>query len=517
METPVSDWRRVYTLRDFSGALFRQAHVAIGCFLVLVAGVVALILMIPDRYQSELRILVKHDRADSLITSSQGSERATPPDVTEQELNSEVELLQGPDLLEQVARDTRLAERSPQASWHPVLVRAARATGLADRWPLVTPPVAPEETLSRAVTRLRDGLQVAPIRRTWMISVTYASPDPRLSTEVLETLTRLYLEKHLAVRRPPGTRQFFVDQAAQAAEELRAVQAQVRVFSEEHGTVSAADEKDAVLGKLTEFESLKRQTEAALAEAAGRLTALEVERARTPARHTASITTGDATGFTQEMQSKLAALQLRRTELLQKFTPEYRLVADLDQQIDQTRSALAEARRSQLKQETTAENPTMRWLENEIARVRTEHAALWARTKALTATSARYRAEAQSLDAEDIQQAELLRQVKAAEDKYVLYQRKQEEARISDALDRTRIANVAVVQAPEVPFEPLPRHPVMWMAIGLLVAMVLSVGIAVMKDVVSSSVRIRTPDELQTTLDDVPVLAWVPAEARRWR
>ena len=37
--------------------------------------------------------------------------------------------------------------------------------------------------------------------------------------------------------------------------------------------------------------------------------------------------------------------------------------------------------------------------------------------------------------------------MKTAEDNYLLYQKKQEEARISDALDRTRIANVVVAEA----------------------------------------------------------------------
>ena len=66
-----------------------------------------------------------------------------------------------------------------------------------------------------------------------MISVSYTSSDPKLSKEVLETLSQLYLEKHLAVRRAPGTRQFFVEQATQSAKELEAVQGQLREFGEQ--------------------------------------------------------------------------------------------------------------------------------------------------------------------------------------------------------------------------------------------------------------------------------------------
>src|SRR2546427_4639833 len=44
-----------------------------------------------------------------------------------------------------------------------------------------------------------------------------------------------------------------------------------------------------------------------------------------------------------------------------------------------------------------------------------------------------------------------IRNVKAAEDNYLLYLRKQEEARISDALDRRQIVNVSIAQAATVP------------------------------------------------------------------
>jgi len=40
---------------------------------------------------------------------------------------------------------------------------------------------------------------------------------------------------------------------------------------------------------------------------------------------------------------------------------------------------------------------------------------------------------------------------------YLLYLHKQEEARISDALDRQRISNVVVAEAATVPFKPQAR------------------------------------------------------------
>ena len=41
MDNPGTNWRRVYTLRDFSGVLFRQAPTAMVCFFLIVTVAVA--------------------------------------------------------------------------------------------------------------------------------------------------------------------------------------------------------------------------------------------------------------------------------------------------------------------------------------------------------------------------------------------------------------------------------------------------------------------------------------------
>ena len=482
IEMPARPWQPVYTLDDFRAALVRQCRLVIVCFVVLSAAVVAALYMAPKVYQSELKILVKRDRVDSLVSATPGGDGVFRPEVSEPELLSEVELMQGHDLLEQVALETRLAERTPSAAG------ARDAT----------------ESLALTVNALRSDLTVAPIKKTFMIDVTYVSPDPQLAKNVLDTLARLYLVKHLAVRRPPGAYDFFSEQSTQSAEELRLAQAQLQGFGERHGVVSAAAEKEIVLQKLAEFEAAYEQARNALAETAQRVVALEAERARTPGRQMSTQRSGDSAGLIQEMQSRMLNLELKRTELLQKYTPQYRLVVEIDQQLEQVRGALSQARDATVKDETTEVNPTMQWVENEIARGRSEHSALTARVKSLSATVTDYRARAQSLDTEDGEQKSLLRTLKSAEDKYLLYQRKQEEARISDALDHTRIANVAIAQAPTLPFQPRRTRSLALLPLGLIAALGLSVMAGLMKDCLSTA--IRTPDELHTLLD-VPVFS----------
>ena len=105
-------------------------------------------------------------------------------------------------------------------------------------------------------------------------------------------------------------------------------------------------------------------------------------------------------------------------------------------------------------------------------------------------------------------QDELSRQLKAAEDKYLLYASKREEARIGDALDESGIVNVTLAEQPHVPALPVSS---LWLTscLSLAAACVASTGSVFIADYLDPSVR--TPHEATRVLG-IPVLASLPAE-----
>ena len=420
------------TLSEARAALRRRYPLVIVCFVALAGGAIAAVLMATPLYQGEMKILVKRDRADSVVSGAAAGMPAERGDMSEAELLSQVELIKANDLLEKVATEAGLVQRVAEEG-------KARSD---------------DEELALAMKALRRNLAVTPVRKTWLIDVTYRSKERPLTRNVLDTLMRLYLEKHLTLHRPSGTYHFFSDQVERARHELQAAQDRVVQFSKDNRVVSAALEKQAALQKLAEFEALRAQATAALAETTQRLSAVNTELTRVPSQRTSQVRTTDDAGVIKDVQARILALQLKRTELLQRFTPEYRGVMEIDQQLGDTKAALAEARSAPVREETVADNPTRQWLDTEMARTQTDNAALRARVQALSTAVGEFRARAQTLEAQDVEQNDLMRALKTAEEKYRLYIEKQEEARISDELDRTRIANVVVAQAPAVAFEP---------------------------------------------------------------
>ena len=143
------------TRRDLVARIFRQRTVFVACLLLVIAGFIVTGQFQP-KYQAEMKILVRKERVDPVVTTDQNS---TPElqtmSVREEDLNSQVEILKGEDLL----RD--------------VVVQAGLTQGNND-------PIA----VAKAVRKLERHLDVSALTKTDLISIRYESANPEQSRRV---------------------------------------------------------------------------------------------------------------------------------------------------------------------------------------------------------------------------------------------------------------------------------------------------------------------------------------------
>src|SRR5713101_1662642 len=101
------------SLRDGAGAMFRRKALVLLTFLTVVVGTAIVTFLLPNKYESRTKILVKNQRIDVAITAEQTG-GAPPPtvenEVSENQINSEIELLTSKDLLTQVVKECGLAK-----------------------------------------------------------------------------------------------------------------------------------------------------------------------------------------------------------------------------------------------------------------------------------------------------------------------------------------------------------------------------------------------------------------------
>src|SRR5277367_147118 len=91
---------------------FRHKRSMFFCFMAVFVGAVLVGILMPTSYTAHTEILVKRERVDPVISPGQAATMMVKEEVTEEELNSEVELLEGDDVMKQVAVATGLDKRS---------------------------------------------------------------------------------------------------------------------------------------------------------------------------------------------------------------------------------------------------------------------------------------------------------------------------------------------------------------------------------------------------------------------
>ena len=481
----------VPTLRELAMVLFRQRRVFVWVS-GLIFGAAILYALVGTKYEADMKILVRRGRADAPVSAGENAPYdLTRTATTEEDLNSEVELLRDDEVLRKVIEETGVGGRD----WFHFL---HLGEGHSQR-------------VERAARRLGKKLNVEAMKKTNLIAVSYAADDPQVAAKVLRSLSNVYLEKHMTVHRPNGEFHFFEQQTAESRRQLEESKSRILEFTTRHAVISASQQRDLAVLRLSELDASGRQTRIELAETRQRVWELEHQMSKLPERTTTQVRIADNPELQKALKASLLDLQLKRTQLLTKFEPSHRFVQEVEQQIAQTQSAIAAENVAPLRDETTDKNTNYEWAKGELQKAQVQMKALEARESATVAQAATYRAMAERLGADAITQDELLSSEKAAQDNYLLYVKKQEEARMNDALDERGIVNVAIAEQPTVPALPVWSF---WsvMAIGLMAAGTAGAGAAFAGDYFDPA--FRNPDDVLDYLD-APVLASLPREERR--
>ena len=462
------------TRRELAARVFRQRTIAVVCFLLVVAGFVLSGQFTP-KYQAEMKILVRKQRVDPVVTTGQVSNpELQQMAVTDEEINSQVELLRNEDLLREVVLQAGLV---PTGETNPVAI-------------------------AKAVRRLQTHLTVAPVTKTNLISARFQGTSPEQARLVLATLAKFYLARQSDAPDRDFQVSFFDQQVKAHLHALEAAQDKLAAFTRQTGVVSADLQRDLTLRQLNDTKGEHLETQAAIADAQAREIAIASEMVHQPQRISTDSSLSDNPQLLNQLKGTLLNLQLQRQQLLAKYDEHYRLVQDVDRQIATAQLMLDAQTQAPVRLNASGINPTRLALEGDLSKVRAELSGLRAKDAQLTTSTAGLKTSAEDLTDKDISQDALLRDVKTEKDQYQLYVDKLEQARMTTALDKNGILNVVVVQPAATPA--LRENPVpAVLAATLFTGGILSLGAAFLFDLFDPT--IRTGAELMDVLQ-LPVL-----------
>jgi uncharacterized protein involved in exopolysaccharide biosynthesis len=480
-------------IRDLLAPLFRRKGLVGLVFLSMFLIAILVTVKVSAIYESKMEVLVNRQRLDPMVTSEPTLQ--TPPSsppLTEEEVNSEIELLKGTDLLREVVLATGL-QRLEKGT-----LSAALFSGGRNDW-----------YVSKAADHLAKSVNIAVVSKTNAIEVKYKSKDPRVTYEVLKTMADLYLQKRLAVQRPTGSYDLFAKETEKYREALAGSEQRLVNFGKEKGVVAPDLERTDMAMQVVNSVASLHQSQQAIAADEERIRNVEIQMKATPARSSTAQTSNDANQLLQQLQATLLTAQIKRTQLALKYDAGYPLVQEAEQEIAQTQIAIAEAKKTQYVGQTTDRDPTYELLREDVAKTQADLASHRATAAALSRSIQSMQSQMVDLDGRALEQADLIREAKANESNYLLYLSKREQERTADALDQKRIGNVAIAVPPMVPVLPA-YNPILVLIVGVLFAAFLSLGAAFVADYLDPS--FRTPRDVGGILG-IPVLASFPKRA----
>ena len=485
------------TLRDILAPLFRHRRIAIISFSGVFLCVICLAWFWAARYYvAKMQVVVEQDRSDPAVTAAQNAQFIINKGVSIDQISSEVALLQGQDMLRNVVTECALVDDN---DW-----------SVSDIFMPKDPALRGAMKREKAAVGLGKTLTVEAEKTSDVINVSYGKTgNPQKPACVLQTLGKLYLQKHLQLQRPTGSTSVFVEEAEKSRKALDLAETRLANFSREEGIAAPEILRTDMAQQLTASEAALYQAQQTISAHEQRIKNITRQLAATPPRSSTTEVSNSSNLLMQQLQASLLAAQLKRTQLLLKYDPAYRLVLEADQEITETQEAIAKAQDSKYVDKTTDRDPTYEYLRQDLAKTQADLASQKATAAALINSNRSMQVKMVKLDEQAVRQSALIREAKANETSYLLYLSKREQERTSDALDSKKIANVAIAVPAEVPLVPA-HSPLSVMMLGFFFAIFIGIATAFGAEYLDPS--FRTPAEVLETLR-IPVLAAMPRKA----
>jgi len=468
-------------------SVMRRWKPALWVFTSSFAAVLLLALLLPSKYMSHLKILVKNERANSLISVGEQTQGVLYlNEVSEARINTEIELLNSGDLLRKVVERCGLAD--------------AAGSHIHDR----------QKREEIAVRDLRKSLTVAAAHRSDVIEVSYISNNPKKSAQVLEAISEIYLNSHLELHGAPGSYTFFDKLWKDASDQLNVAENELAEFRKSAHIVSLPEEKNILLQHVADLQNQLAETAATAKKSeqeahsykdsiAHMTTSIEKERRLIPNQ-----------AATEQLSTLLVTLQNKRAEAATRYRPEDRIIIELDEQIRLTREAIEKANTSPAQEIASGSNPTFVTTESDFVRANAGYAGSVAQANSLQRQISLDRARLSQLGAATASYDDLVRHTNELSHLRETYRKSKDEANVGEMLDEQKLSNVAVVERPVA--ESVASSPKRGIIIGLgfIWSLVIAAIAAMILEFMNA--RVHSPFELEQALD-IPLLAAVPRNA----
>lgn len=301
-------------------------------------------------------------------------------------------------------------------------------------------------------------LTVNEIQKTDILKIAYKDTNPKIASEVVNTLMNVYLEHNISSHRAAAqaARKFLEKQLPEAELIVRKLEAQMRDFKEKNKIVGLQEEAAKAVELITDLQKQISQTQSKMSEVDAQARYIR-ERLGMDAKQALTVTSlSQSTGIQdilKEIQQVESQLASRGTILLETH-PE---IIGLQQRLNSLKEILQTRIQELQPQVKVALNGQLQLgelqqeLSEELVRLESNRLGLAGELFTLSNQLASYKQRINNLPQLEQRQRELERKLQVAQSTYSLLQQRLQESRIAE---NQSIGNVRIISKAQIPETP---------------------------------------------------------------
>lgn len=271
-----------------------------------------------------------------------------------------------------------------------------------------------------ALQKFGENLTAQGDKNTSIIHVSFQHPNPQLAARTVNLMVDLFREKHLETFSDPKTAAFLLEKMTTYRKRLNESEEQIENFKKKYAAFSIKEQQRLMLQQRSDLESSLKINQSQIIELKEKLKSLE-----------------------KQMQAKSESRTLySETELKRK-------------------------------------SEVSRGIEDEIVKCKAELSSQEVKTDVLLRQIKEVDNSLQDLTNQEKELQNLERELAINEQNFQTYEKKVEEARISDEMDRLKMTNIRVVQPAVTPTIPVMPRKGLNIAIGFVLGLFGGLGLAV--------------------------------------
>ncbi len=515
---------------DLLRVFFRHRRAVVSTFAIVMTATALYVLFAPRQYRSEAKLFVRLGREnlglDATTTLGQAPPTTSVPVSREEEINTVVAILGSRGLLEKVV-DTIGAETILDPISHPLQETAAAK---AKPQPADAEPAAetdskgavtvaleqlgiksPLSARDKAVAQLRKNVGIEATKKSNVIVLSHDGPSPKVSQQIVSKLIDFYLDEHVRMNRTPRAHQFLKEQASALRTQLAGEEDQLRSLKNSTGLASPTEQRQNLVLRMGRLEEELKTTEASAVAARAEINDLKDRLGKMSPTQVLGSAAGFPNFAADGMRQQLYTLQLKEKDLTTRVTDEHVELKFVRDQIASAKKVLDGVDPSRTQ---TTVGPNKNYEDLRLTQLRQEAtlASLDAKATALKTQLGDTRREMRTLNDNEMKIAQVQRDIQILDVSYRKYADSLEQARIDESLERERISNINIAEAPTLNPEPVRPRALLTLVMGFLGGLFGGLCLALAIEYFDHS--LKTSDQVERLLN-VPVLASIPQVSGR--